>query len=303
MTIKPKEYARPMLAHDEVVWNHKKMFPCFVSPKIDGIRGRVIDGTLLSRTAKRFRNEFTHNDFSHEILDGLDGELVAGTPWDKHCLENTKSAITSLGGQPGVMFYVFDDFTNPALIFSERLIRLQERVAKIGHPRIQVVPQWMARTQEEVLQIEQYVLGVGYEGLILKLPEYPYKHGRATPRNPSMMKLKRFTDAEARIVGYYEEMENTNPQTENDLGYSTRSSHQAGMVGKGRLGGFELRFDGSNDTFRCGSGFTAEQREYFWLYRDQCIGHLAKIKHFEHGAKDAPRHCTFLGIRTTDVEG
>ena len=296
---------RPSLAHDEVEWNHRKLFPCYTSPKIDGIRGRVIGGTLVSRAGKPFKNRFTSDDFSHSVLEGFDGELVMGNPWDRDCIEKSKSAVSTITGEPCVTFYVFDDFSEPALMFSERYIRLQDRVAALGHPRIQVVPQWMVNNKEQVLKIEEFCLSVGYEGLILKLPEEPYHTKRATKNNPFMMKLKRFKDSEARVVGYFEEMENTNAQTTDAHGYATRSSHQDGMVGKNRLGGFILRYDGSDgsEDFRVGSGFTAEQREQYWLFRDNCIGHIVKFKHFEHGAKDKPRHAVFLGFRNPEVEG
>lgn len=294
---------KPMLAHNEVMWEHKNLFPTLASPKIDGIRGCIVDGQLISRSGKRFPSQFINDDYSHTVLSGFDGELVSGNPWDKHCIEQSKSAVSTLRGTPQCVFYVFDDFSEPELMFSERLEKLAKRVAEIGHPRIQIVPQWLLYSRAQVEACEEYVLGLGYEGLILKNPESQYYFRRCLASRPYMMKLKRFTDGEARIIGTFEEMENTNEQTRSPLGYAERSTHAAGMVGKNRLGGLIVRVDGSDTDFRIGSGFTAEQREQLWQYRDQLPGQIVKFKHFEHGAKDKPRHPIFLGFRVPEIEG
>ena len=52
--------------------------------------------------------------------------------------------------------------------------------------------------------------------------------------------------------------------------------------------------------FTCGSGLTDAQRADFWARRDELLGQKVKYKHLPHGAKDAPRHPVFLGIRASE---
>lgn len=288
---------RPMLAMKEPRWEYKRLFPALISPKIDGIRGTVLRAKLCSRTRKPFPNKFVMEDFSHAVLHGFDGELVSGEVNVQGVMERTKSAVSTIEGIPQVDFWVFDDFSDPKLDFVDRYASLQERVAAIGHPRIKVVPQWRVENRAQVDAAEAYLLEQGFEGVMLRTFHGEYMFGRSRAQKPWLAKIKKFTDDEATVVGYFEEMENTNPQEVNELGLSTRSHESAGMVGKGRLGGFILnKQDGSAD-FRCGSGFTEDQRIQFWAYREEAIGQIVKFKHFEYGAVNAPRHPVFLGFR------
>lgn len=44
-------------------------------------------------------------------------------------------------------------------------------------------------------------------------------------------------------------------------------------------------------------GLTIEDKRRIWNHRDKYIGLWAKVKYFEHGQKDVPRHPVFLGFR------
>jgi DNA ligase-1 len=108
-------------------------------------------------------------------------------------------------------------------------------------------------------------------------------------------------DTEAVVVGVYEEMHNGNEATTNALGRTERSSHQDNKVGKGTLGGLEVRllhdhagFKAETE-FKIGTGFDATMRRDLWV--EPPIGKIAKVKHFSVGAKDKPRHPVFLGWR------
>lgn len=292
---------RPMLAYKEPIFK-KGAFPYLASPKIDGIRGVVLNGRLVSRTLKPFPNKFVSEDFSHSVLNGLDGELVCGEPNIPGVLERTKSAVSTIEGCPEVIYWVFDDFTEPYTPFCERYEKLKKRVEEIGHPRIKVVPHWQLDNMEHVEACENYILDQGFEGLMIRTRIGNYVFGRCNKTNPHLAKMKRFNDEDAICIGYFEEMENQNPSTENALGLTTRSHEQAGMVGKDRLGGLILRTE-KGEEFRVGSGFTETQRIDFWKYRDQLPGHIVTFKHFKYGAKDKPRHPVFIGFRLREVQG
>lgn len=132
-----------------------------------------------------------------------------------------------------------------------------------------------------------------------------YKCGRSTEREGGLVKVKRFVDAEAVVVGFVEEMHNANEATRDALGNTERSTSKAGLVGKGTLGALVVRrtdpyVDAMRPLFNIGTGFTAAQREDFWNRREELLHTLVKFKHFDHGTVDAPRHPVFLGFRAPE---
>jgi DNA ligase-1 len=123
----------------------------------------------------------------------------------------------------------------------------------------------------------------------------PYKCGRSTLREGWLLKLKRFIDEEAEVVGFEEEMQNNNEKTRDAFGLSERSSHQDNKTGKERLGSFVVK--NPRGEFKVGTGFTASQRQSFWERRDSLIGKVVTVKFFPIGIKDLPRHPVFKGFR------
>ena len=102
-------------------------YPLLASPKLDGIRAVVLDGQLVSRTLKPIPNDFIRNALSRPCLDGLDGELIVGSPTDPDIYLKTNSAVMSKSGDPAFTYYVFDIHNMPAK-FSDRLAELSEQV-------------------------------------------------------------------------------------------------------------------------------------------------------------------------------
>jgi len=149
---------------------------------------------------------------------------------------------------------------------------------------------------DTLLKLEQDLLDEGFEGLILRDPNAPYKRGRSTVDQGYLLKLKRFVDDEAVVIGFEERMHNGNEATVNELGRTKRSSHQANKTGRGDLGALRLR-TAEGVEFSCGTGFSDAERDQIWRNRDSLLGRFAKYKHFVIGSKDAPRHPVFLGWR------
>lgn len=108
-----------------------------------------------------------------------------------------------------------------------------------------------------------------------------------------MLKLKRFEDSEAEVLGIEEEMHNANTAETNELGRTKRSTAKAGLVGKGTMGALIVRDVKTGVEFNIGSGFTAHDRTEAWK-----PGELVKYKFFPVGVKDKPRHPVFLGRRS-----
>ena len=284
---------KPMLASpfDEALLK----FPVLASPKLDGVRAIVRDGVVLSRALKPIPNKWVQQRFSH--LEHLDGELIVGKPYHPDVLRTTTSGVMRVEGEPDVSFYVFDHVASPEMPYRERNHLAYLEAFKSKNVKLGTVPvnQVFIQTRESLSDYEADVLAEGYEGVMLRHPDAPYKFGRSTAREGYLLKVKRFHDDEFEIVGFEEEMFNANEATTSELGRTKRSSHKANKVPKGRLGALVLKY--GDTTFNCGTGFNDAERERIWAKRDGYLGKFAKIKYFAHGIKDVPKLPSFLGIR------
>ena len=153
-------------------------------------------------------------------------------------------------------------------------------------------------TVEELMKYESKVLEQGFEGVMIRSATGPYKFGRSTLKEGSLVKMKKFDDDEAIITGFNELQKNTNEKTKDEFGYAKRSSHKDGKIDQDTLGSLIVVW--RETEFSIGSGFTAEQRKEFWDQRNNLIGKLVKFKYFATGMKEAPRFPIFLGFRHPD---
>lgn len=277
---------KPMLATDAVL--DKLRYPLLASPKLDGVRGVVRDGVVYSRSNKPIPNKFVQQQFKD--YEHYDGELIVGPTNSKTVYRDTVSHVMSHDKTNfDLAFHVFDHIGSPNRPYSQRHINLSER------GNIQIVNQRTIFGPDELLEWEESTLEQGYEGLILRDPNAPYKCGRSTVNEGYLLKLKRFEDAEATVVGFEERMHNGNEATTNELGRTKRSSHAAGKTGRGDLGALTVVM--GDCTFNIGTGFTDDERLTIWLNQKHYLSQLVKFKHFTVGAKDAPRHPVFCGFR------
>lgn len=271
----------------------KLRFPLLASAKLDGVRAVVRNGVVYSRSNKPIPNQFVQDQFN--MLDAADGELIVGPANSATVYRNTVSHVMAHDKtEYDLTFRVFDHIRFPEKRYTDRHNLLH--FDAIRHPNVIVHEQRVVMTLDELLTYEEACLDEGYEGLILRDPNAPYKMGRSTVKEGYLLKLKRFSDAEATIVNCFEREHNGNEATVDELGRTKRSSHKAGKTGRGDLGGFVLRLvDGTE--FSCGTGFTDSERAEYWARRNELIGRLVKFKHFPIGSKDAPRHPVWLGFR------
>lgn|SRR5262245_1777678 len=279
---------KPMLAVN--IETKDIRFPAYASAKVDGVRALVIDGKLRSRSLLPIPNRYVSAVFSHPALNGWDGELVVGSPTAKDVFRVTQSALSREDGKPNVTWYVFDNFSASGG-FAQRHKTLT------NHPGIVVLEQRLCKNEAELLAFEAEMLEAGYEGLIVRSVNGAYKHGRSTANEQGMLKVKRFTDGEAVILGVEEELANGNAATVNALGRTERSSHACNMKPKGRMGALKVKDILSGVEFNIGTGFDMRDREYFWCKRDNVVGKIVKYKSFLIGVKDSPRFPVYLGGR------
>lgn len=282
-------------------------FPLWASPKIDGVRMYIKDGVGYTRSNKLIPNKYVQSiiELAGSEWNGYDGELVVGNPYDKDVYNNTSGAVRRESGEPDVTFCVFDYCDIPDLDYENRLRLLSWHLTcfKVASDNllediVQLVDTKLITSYEELEAYEQEVLAQGYEGVILRSPTALYKQGRSTLNEQGMIKLKRFLDAEAEIIGFEELMHNHNQAVTNELGLTERSSHKENLEGGNKLGAFICKTPEGVE-FKIGTGFNEAQRQEFWKRRDELLGRLVTYKYFSHGIKEAPRHPVFLRLRTS----
>lgn len=266
-------------------------YPLLATPKIDGIRCLIIKGVAMSRSLKPIPNAYIQSVLGHREYNGLDGELLVGSTF-----QQATSGIMSEGGEPDFMFNVFDTWDDPAG-YAERSYHLR----KVEHlNRVHVL---MPRVILSRPQLDGYVegqLALGYEGVMVRNPDGPYKFGRATFKEGYLTKIKPFEDDEAIVVGCEERMHNANVATTNALGRTERSSHKANLVPRGTLGALIVTHPTYGE-FNIGTGFDDATRQEIWdSFHTNYVHSTVKFRYQKIGTKDKPRCPVFLGFRHGD---
>lgn len=249
----------------------------WISEKLDGVRA-YWDGqtTLWSRTGKALS---APKDFLAHLPRGrtLDGELYIG----RNRFDETSGIVRSLRSPrwDELKYMVFDAPFLSSSPFEDRLACLEslfpslsleelendETKAKVKSPVVLVkheICQGMEDLKKRLVQVQN----LGGEGLMLRQPGSQY----VGKRSKTLLKVKTFYDAEAKVVGY-----------------------EAGK-GKyeGMTGSLICQMEDGKTTFSVGSGLTDERRQ-----SPPAIGSIITYRFFELTKQNIPRFPTFVGER------
>lgn len=275
--------AKPMLAATLETLDGVR-YPVLASPKLDGIRCLMQAGKALSRTGKAIPNAAARKYLESLPLDGCDGELMVHGVDFQDVTSAFMSRATALPA--GWYFGVFDCLpVSAGEPYSERFARLTARLAALpdgARRHVVLVPHLTINNRAELEAFEARTVASGFEGVMLRNPRAPYKFGRSTAREASLVKWKRFADAEAVVIGSQQLVTATGPA--------------AG------LGALCVRDIATGCEFEIGTGFTSAQRTQFWTERNgSLIGRVVKYRHFAvSGVKDKPRFPSFVGFRALE---
>ena len=278
-------------------------FPAAVSPKIDGLRCITTPEGPLSRTLKPIRNKAIHAVLS-KVNYFLDGELVAAGG----NFQESTTAVMKADSTVDWEYHIFDILDlnrSKPLPFSERYRQLEHLFESgVLPPQCKLVPNDYIYSQEALAELHKEHMAAGFEGSMVRDPKGTYKFGRSTAKEGTLLKLKQFSDAEAKIIGFEELLHNDNEKVTNALGLSERSTCKENKRASGVLGAFVVQsLDNPEIIFKCGTGLTEQQRHDYWQDQDQLLGKLLKYKFFDFGIKvdnGKPRHPVVLGIRHPD---
>lgn len=287
---------RPLLA--EKVHLPTLEYPTYASPKYDGFRCIINGmGEPMSRNMKPVANGYVFSKIKEMNLPKFDGELLTYTNDKVDDFNTIQSKLSTRSGMPDFKYMVFDQYMLSQEPFCDRYGKLETWFKFNGdrHKRLELVPQLLLDNEEALLEYEASCLADGWEGVMVRGINGPYKFGRSTVREGILLKLKRFFDAEAVVVQAHELRHNANEATTNVLGYTERSSHKANMQGMDTLGKFTVRW--GEVEFDVGTGFTAAQRDRYWREPDKMVGMTLTFKYQSLGPSGKPRFPVFLGFR------
>ena len=291
---------KPMLAGKAPALEDLR-YPVFSSPKLDGVRAIVRSGRVLSRNLLEIPCPTVQELFGDPRFNGFDGELIVGSPVAPDAFRRTSSLVMSHDPVDTrlapIVFHVFDDWSHDGT-FDERYEAVKKRISKSAKI-FSVVPHARLANKHMVQTMEELYVGDGYEGLMLRDPQGAYKFGRSTTKEGGLLKLKRFEDMEATIIGFKELKHNENEDRTGGLA-KRRSTKQAGKRGGQVLGAFQVRglsgpFQGVE--FDVGTGLSAADRVAFWQAQGGLLGKILRCRYFPLGSKDKPRFPVFQGFR------
>jgi DNA ligase-1 len=256
------------------------VFPKYASAKYDGIRCVVIDGKAYSRNMILIPNLTVQAYFADGMCDGMDGELLSGRHAAADVFKHTSSVVRSINGSREWHFKVFD-LVNCPMNFAGRLGELRSRMSVLQDAqkfKVSLVTQIMVLNMDELNKLEALYIEDGYEGVMLRNPNAMYKNGRATANSQDLLKVKRFSDAEARVTGW-----------------SPLVMLNTGLADETLMGSLQVVEVDSGVTFSVGSGFNMAERAEYALKPP--IGQVLNYQYFAQGAYDKPRFPTFKGFR------
>ncbi len=303
-------------------WDPKKVkFPCWIQPKIDGVRAYNPEGTLLARTQKKHGNRHTTAFYSQPAYVGMDGELAAELETHPDLCRITSSAVGSYEGTPFTLWWLFDYVVDTTihLPYEARYNELKQRVAELQAQskgmRLRVVPYVVCNNLAELEAAHEANMQAGYEGSCIYNPSLPHKEGDSSATHGGVNRIKDFVDFEAEVLSVIEGEENQNEAQTNELGRTFRTSHQANKVPNGMVGNMSCRnlkdvFDiydkkklliAKDQIFTCSPGnMPHSDRLRFFKEQSLIVGKVIKAKFFPKGIKDAPRFPTYQCIRNPE---
>jgi DNA ligase-1 len=279
----------------------KLKYPLLGSIKLDGIRCLLHpEMGPVSRTLKPIPNKYIRNyleEFIKKCSGFFDGEIVIGdlTSPDFE-FGNTASGVMSEEGDPDFTFWVFDNADLQKLNYLQRFKDMSW--SQLDQGRVKRLKQIEIRNKEELFEFEQEIIEAGHEGIILRSPTGKYKMGRSTLKEQYLLKRKPIEDDEAVVVGFMEQMKNTNAATKDERGHTKRSSHKDNMVPKDTLGSLILKSEKFGEfEVGGGKGMNDELRKKIWESRPSYLGKTVTFTYQKIGMKDKPRIPQFKSFR------
>ena len=242
-----------------------------LSQKLNGNRCVFVNGKMMSRQGKEFTGlDHILSDIQKVVDNGivLDGELVGkneeGLSDSANFQKSTGIANSKDADKTSLKYVIFDtlrleEFQNGKSEYTYKirrqlLLELKETMAKHNLKNIEVVQMFYEGTdQTEIDKWLDYCEEHDYEGCMINL-DSPYECKRVK----SLQKAKMFKDIDLRCISVNEAI--------------------TGKY-KGTLGSITCKY--KNGTVDVGSGFSDEQRGYYFNNPNEIVGKIVTVKYKE----------------------
>lgn len=286
----------------------------YLQPKFDGFRCLFDNGIPRSRSWKSLPNKHLQQfaERHSSILGCLDVEQVPTSGDQVVAFRDAMSNLRRHDGTEDFNLFAFDIWgpDTKYLPYSKRnaaaqkiVSNLEEALFPSSSPLV-ICPTYNVTSMDEIMSWEEKLLGMDFEGIILRRESPAYKWGRSTLNEGVLMKLKRITTSEAIVIGYEPQYQNNNEALVDALGYTRRSAHQANLVQRNRLGALHCRLIAEPDiTFKIGvfRGLGHSDLESLWEQRESLKGRICEFKHQAFsGGYTAPRSPVWLRWRNKE---
>ena len=242
----------------------------FISRKLNGTRTAFVGDKCMTRQGK------TYKGLDHIILDlqklvgkntFVDGELLyknkEGLSDSEAFQKGTGIAMSKDNDKSELKLVIFDMFPldefwngkskEPYSNRKKHLIELGEKIIELGTDNLEIVHMcYEGYDHSEIWKWLDYAERHDWEGVILNL-DTPYE----CKRTKNLIKVKKFYTYDLEVIG-----------VEEGTGRN-----------KGTLGALVVKY--KNNTVNVGSGFTDEERSYYWNNQDKIIGRVIEVKYKE----------------------
>ena len=240
-----------------------------LSQKLNGNNNGVLDGKNISRQGKEFTGlEHIIADINKLSFKDMffNGELIRkntdNLPDDENFQIGTGIINSDDMDKTCIKFVIYEMFPKEEFLKGESKLTYKQRrkeylnplakeISDLGLKNIEVVPLVYEGTDKtKIKELLDKADSLGWEGLMLN-KDTKWKN----KRNNSILKIKSFKHADILCIDVIE----------GDGKY------------KGTLGLIKCDYKGFE--LGVGSGFTDEQRDYYWNHRNEIIGKIVQIKY------------------------
>lgn len=257
-----KDTADPDLLLAKVYKQTADIDQYWVSEKYDGVRAYWDGQRFISRQG----NEYTAPKWFTKGFPkrALDGELWIGRNTFEQLISTVKKDRPVDEEWRKVRFEVFE-LPNALGTFSGRMLAMASLIEPIENKHIKLAKQYRVANHSALMAKLDEVVAKGAEGLMLHHQDSSYTTGRSS----NLLKVKKYADAEARVIQY--------------------------LPGKGKYLGMvgALLLEMPNGVrFKVGSGLTDQERRH-----PPAIGTEVTYKYYGKTKKGKPRFASFLRAR------
>lgn len=245
--------------------------------KLDGMRCLIIKDNLgkinlFSRQGQKLEGFLDIEEEAKQLPDGFvyDGELLLRNDNNLDSKDlyraTMKIAASDMSDKKNIIFNCFDliildEFKNgydskPAYLRKSMLNKIFVRRNQLKW--IKEVPVlYEGNDKEQINYWLNKITSEGGEGVMINVSDAPYE----CKRSKGLLKVKKFQTVDLRCVDI-------------ELGTGVNAN---------RLGAITVEFPYNDNVYqvKVGSGFTQEQRDYFWQNKNDIMGKIVEVQYFE----------------------